>query len=116
MQPGYRQALPLAVLLSGLLVGFGLLAAAGLSVHAAEWPSNAYVLRVDGLACPYCGYGIEKQFTRQAGVQGTEIDIDKGVVVVSVETGTRFSDEELKQIVHDSGFELGDILHHPQGE
>lgn len=116
MQPGYRQAPRLAVLLSALLVGFGLLAAAGPSAHAAEWPSNAYVLRIDGLACPYCGYGIEKQFTRQAGVQGTEIDIDKGVVVVSVETGTRFSDEELKQIVHDSGFELGGILHRPQGE
>ena len=80
---------------------------------AAEWPDNAYVLRVDGLACPYCGYGIEKQFARKAGVRGTAIDVERGVVVVSVAPGTRFSDRELEQIVHAAGFALAAIVRRP---
>lgn len=109
-------ALRLAALVPALILGASLLGMPDDGVRAAEWPADAYVLQVDGLACPYCGYGVEKQFQKRDGVQDTEIDIEQGVVVVSVEAGTRFSDDELTQIVHDSGFELGAIVHRPQGE
>lgn len=106
----------LAAMLPALILGLSLLGAPAAAVRAAEWPADAYVLQVDGLACPYCGYGIEKQFSQQDGVEGTDIDIENGVVVVSVAPGTRFSDDQLRQLVDDSGFGLGRIVHRPTGE
>jgi len=106
----------LAAVLPALILGLSLLGAPAGEARAAEWPADAYVLQVDGLACPYCGYGVEKQFAKQDGVEGTDIDLDSGVVVVSVAPGTRFSDDELRQLVDDAGFALGEIVHRPTGE
>ncbi len=49
-------------------------------------------------------------------MERTEIDIEEGVVVVFVEPGTRFSDDELAAIVDASGFTLGAIVHRPPGD
>lgn len=104
----------LAAILPALFLGVGLLGAPAEAARAAEWPADAYVLQVDGLACPYCGYGVEKQFSKQEGVRGTDIDLENGVVIVSVTPGTRFSDSELKRIVDDAGFALGGIKQRPR--
>lgn len=116
MRYAHTVALRLAALLPALILGIGLMGMPDSGVRAAEWPAHSYVLQVDGLACPYCGYGVEKQFSKQEGVQGTEIDIESGVVIVHVAQGTSFSDEQLRKIIHDAGFELGGIKHRPQGE
>lgn len=88
---------------------------------AAETPSasaksaaNAYVVRVDGLACPYCAYGIEKQFSGMPGVTGTQVDLGKGVVVVHVKPGTRFTTQQIKHTVSDAGFTLKRVVSTPQ--
>lgn len=104
----------LAVLVPALILGLALMVTPDAGVRGAEWPASSYVLRVDGLACPYCGYGVEKQFQKQDGVERTDIDIENGVVIVHVAPGTSFSDEQLRQIIHDAGFELGGIVHRPQ--
>jgi copper chaperone CopZ len=79
------------------------------------YPKDSYVLQVNGLACPYCAYGLEKQFARQRGVTKTDIDIVKGVAVVHVRPGTRFTDARLKRLVYDAGFALRRIVHRPGG-
>ena len=40
-----------------------------------------YQLRVDGLACPFCAYGIEKKLGALEGVQSVETNIKDGVVI-----------------------------------
>lgn len=114
MKYAYGFALRLGALLPALILGIGLMAMPGSGARAAEWPENSYVLQIDGLACPYCGYGVEKQFHKQDGVQSTEIDVERGVVIVSVSADTRFSDNELERIVRDSGFALGQVEHRPK--
>jgi copper chaperone CopZ len=99
-----------------LVLGLAVAGAPADHVRAAKWPADAYVLQIDGLACPYCGYGVEKQFQQQEGVERTEIHIDESVVVVSVAPGTRFSDDKLKRIIRDAGFSLGKIVHRPTDE
>lgn len=76
--------------------------------------ADAYVLRVDGLACPYCAYGIEKQFSGMQGVTGTDINIQKGVVVVHVKPGTHYTPQQIKSAVNDAGFTLKRIVATPQ--
>jgi len=62
-----------------------------------------YSIRVDGLACPYCAYGIEKKLNQLKGVKFLDIDLEKGIVSVQTE-GVKLSDEQLKQLFEDSGF------------
>jgi len=67
---------------------------------------NQYDLRVDGLACPFCAYGIEKKFIKTDGVEKVEIDLKNGLVVVKTIEGKTFEEAQLKQIIKDAGFTM----------
>ena len=63
-----------------------------------------YKMRVDGLACSYCAYGIEKKFKAIKGVKTIDIDLKKGLVLVTTEESTVFTKVQMKQLFEDSGF------------
>ncbi len=65
-----------------------------------------YQLRVDGLACPFCAYGIEKELKRTDGVLSLDIDINAGTVTVTMADGAAMTEEKAQQIVKDAGFTL----------
>lgn len=65
-----------------------------------------YALQVDGLACPFCSYGIEKRLTAVDGVESVEIDIEQGRAVVTMTEGGRLSEDQARQAVSDAGFTL----------
>jgi len=65
-----------------------------------------YSMRVDGLACPFCAYGIEKKFIRTEGVDSVDIDLQKGLVIVKTREGKTFGEEKLKEIINDAGFTM----------
>ena len=67
---------------------------------------EVYALYVDGLACPFCAYGIEKELTGLDGVEKVEVDINKGVVMVTAAQGTTIPEVALKQAVDNAGFTL----------
>lgn len=63
-----------------------------------------YQMRVDGLACPYCAYGIEKKLNAIDGVEKIDIDLEKGLVIVNVAEGVKLSDEQMTRLFDDAGF------------
>lgn len=73
------------------------------SALAAE---QAYRLHVDGLACPFCAYGIEKKLAAIKGVQGVRVDIAGGTVNVTMTGGASLDEATAKQAVRDAGFTL----------
>jgi len=68
-----------------------------------------YNIRVDGLACPFCAYGIEKQFTRTDGVDSVDIDLVKGLVIVKTREGMTYNEDQLRTIVNDTGFTMKSV-------
>ncbi len=82
-----------------LLALFGLLLLQ--NVFAA---GNHYEMRVDGLACPFCAYGIEKKLKAIEGTTNIDVDLNKGLVSVNVAEGTELTDEQMKKLFNDSGF------------
>ncbi len=66
----------------------------------------AYRLHVDGLACPFCAYGIEKKLGALEGVQSAETNIKDGVVIVTMKDGAPLSEAAAKQAVKAAGFSL----------
>ncbi len=65
-----------------------------------------YQLRVDGLSCPFCAYGIEKKLGALEGVQGVETNIKDGIVIVTMKDGVRLDEASAKKAVKEAGFSL----------
>ncbi len=66
--------------------------------------STHYQIRVDGLACPYCAYGIEKKLKQIEGVGKIDVDLEKGLVKVDVADGTTLAEPQMKKLFKDAGF------------
>ncbi len=63
-----------------------------------------YRMRIDGLACPYCAYGIEKKLKAVEGVEKIDVNLDAGLVIVDVAEGVTLTDPQMKTLFQDAGF------------
>jgi copper chaperone len=63
-----------------------------------------YQMRVDGLACPYCAYGIEKNLKKIDGVEKIDVDLNNGLVTVNVSVGVTLTDAQMAKLFTDAGF------------
>ncbi|MFQ5756349.1 MAG: heavy-metal-associated domain-containing protein [Acidiferrobacterales bacterium] len=77
-----------------------------LLVPLAHAGSAVYSLQVDGLACPFCAYGIEKKLSAIDGVEKIDVDIKSGQVIVTMANGASLSEDRARQAVKDAGFTL----------
>ncbi|WP_461480654.1 heavy-metal-associated domain-containing protein [Porticoccus sp.] len=76
-------------------------------VYVGAWAQDpVYQVGVDGLACPFCAYGIEKQLQKLDGVKSVETDIAKGRVVVTMDDGKVLDRPLVEQAVKNAGFTL----------
>jgi len=65
---------------------------------------------VDGLACPFCAYGIEKNLRSNIeGLENLDINIEKGYVTFGFPKKTKLKDEMINDIVKDAGFKPNKI-------
>lgn len=83
------------------------------SITGAIAAGTQYIMRVDGLACPYCAYGIEKKLKQIEGVEKIDVDLDKGLVKVDVREGTELEQEQMKQLYKDAGFTYRSMTEKP---
>ena len=86
------------IIMTGLFFLWTLsMAQAGEAVHA---------LQVDGLGCPFCAYGIEKQLSAIDGVDKVVVDLKKGLVIVTMKQDASLAKKQARQAVTDAGFTL----------
>lgn len=90
-------------------------AAAQTAGPAAPAPARAkpvrgdILVRVAGMACPFCAYGIEKHLKALPGVQSTRVNLGEGTAVLELRPGQKVSDEEIRQAVKKAGFKASEI-------
>ena len=89
---------------SGITRRIFLLLSFVLLTTAAQAAQQVYKLRVDGLACPFCAYGVEKKLNAIKGVQRTEVDIAAGSVSVTMTEGAMLDEAAARKAVKDAGF------------
>tara|TARA_R110001583_G_scaffold186189_2_gene346818 strand:- start:10360 stop:10677 length:318 start_codon:yes stop_codon:yes gene_type:complete len=65
---------------------------------------SLFEIRADGLACPYCAYGIEKKFMAIKGVKHVDIKLKEGLVKVTGDDKLSFKEQQLKTLFDDAGF------------
>ena len=68
-----------------------------------------YSIQVDGLACPFCAYGVEKQLHAIEGVESVATEIKTGVVTITMHGGAMLTEEAAKKAVEDAGFKFGGL-------
>lgn len=73
-------------------------------------------LDVDGLACPFCAYGLEKKLKKVEGVVKLKIDVEAGRVDLTIRPGARLGDSQklglvslAKKAVKDGGFTAREV-------
>ncbi len=77
-----------------------------LSPVAAQAQVEEVTLRVDGLACPFCAYGIEKQLNAIEGVESAETEIKSGSVVITMQDGAALDEAAARKAVDAAGFTM----------
>lgn len=65
-----------------------------------------YTLYADGLACPFCAYGIEKQLFAIEGVAAVETDLKTGTVTITMRDGATLDEPVARTAVEAAGFTL----------
>jgi len=65
-----------------------------------------YSLGVDGMSCPFCVYGLEKQLKKLEGVTGVETDLEQGEILVSMKDGETLQRDSVDQAVTRAGFTM----------
>jgi len=75
----------------------------GFSVTAEE---TNYQLQVNGLACPFCEYNIQKKLSKIDGVLDVKVNLKQGLVNVRMQDGTSLPEMQVKQEIKDAGFTL----------
>ncbi len=94
----------LSLSLSLVMVVFTLWATAG----AAQEPAHpTYQIQVNGLSCPFCAYGIEKQVTAIEGVEEIALDLKAGLLTVTMEEGAVLDQPTASKAVERAGFTMG---------
>ncbi len=93
-----------------------------LMIVALMWSTAAladgtqYRMRVDGLACPYCAYGIEKNLKKIDGVGKIDVDLNNGLVTVNVVAGVTLTDAQMAKLFTDAGFTFRSMVTVPLDE
>ena len=94
-------------MLNGKLIGRRIAVTLGLALFASNaLAQTAYRIQVDGLACPFCAYGIEKKLGAIAGVARVETDIAAGTVTATMDDGATMDEASATRAVQEAGFSL----------
>ena len=91
-----------------LMLSAVLAIAVGTSVAAtkAEPPRGLtrLVVQVDGLACPFCAYGVEKKLKTLPNVDKVEVELKSGKVTVTFRRPSDVRVARVQKLVRDAGF------------
>jgi len=66
-------------------------------------------MEVNGMACPYCAYGMEKELKKVSGVDDVKIQLKEGMAYISTLKKQEPLKENLALIIKNAGFTPGKI-------
>lgn len=61
-------------------------------------------IEVDGLSCPFCAYGLEKNLSKVEGVQTIKIDVENAFVLLTISEGMGVDEATIRKNIKDAGF------------
>jgi len=98
---------PLRCFFLFVLLAFGLFAGSTVQAQSREGnavPSPNAIVYVDGLACPFCAYGLEKKMKKLDALRTMEVQIEKGRVLLAFKEGRTLTKKQIQDAVKNAGF------------
>jgi len=89
------------------LVGILIFGAWGMS--QAETFKDNVLVHIDGLACPFCVFGVEKHLKKVNGVKKVQVNLEKGTAHLILKSGVKITEEEIQEAVTKAGFKASEI-------
>lgn len=105
MQPNFRKT-PFSNVGLGVLLA---LASFAWNAPNARAEFKTVKVKVAGLSCPFCAYGLEKKLSQVAGVTNVSTDLKSGTVNLSLTEGESVSVRSLDEAVRRAGFTLESV-------
>jgi copper chaperone CopZ len=62
------------------------------------------VVRVDGMACPFCAYGLKKKLEALDITEDVDVRLNEGEVLLFLKVDATVEDDTLRRVVKDAGF------------
>lgn len=75
-----------------------------MAVAAQETVQPTYQIQVNGLTCPFCSYGIEKHVSAIEGVVDVAMDLQAGLLTVTMKKGAVLDQTTANQAIEAAGF------------
>ena len=75
----------------------------------AESSTQKILIKVEGLYCPFCAYGLEKQLKKLKGFKKVEVNLKHGTAELFVQPGVTVTDAAIQKAVEDAGFDFATI-------
>jgi mercuric ion binding protein len=63
-------------------------------------------VEVNGVVCAFCAQGIKKQFKKIDAVESIDVSLEEKRVTLETKEGQDVSDEKIKSLINDAGFEV----------
>jgi copper chaperone CopZ len=74
------------------------------NVNAQNNTTDEFLVRVDGLGCPFCAYGLEKKFKELKGMEKPKIDMETGNFTFLFPTERKLTIEQVEKQVVAAGY------------
>ena len=82
----------------------GMLLALVLTAFAASAKNNTYHVHVNGLACPFCVYGLERSLGKIKGIESVTVSLKTGLIQIAVQDSVTLDENEIRETIQDAGF------------
>ncbi len=70
---------------------------------------RSLTVAVDGMACPFCAYGVEKKLKKVVRVESITIRMKEGTATLSAKEGESINVSQVSEAIRESGFTPGII-------
>ncbi|MFW5432536.1 MAG: heavy-metal-associated domain-containing protein [Methylophilaceae bacterium] len=80
-----------------------------LSSNVAMAATQTIKASVNGMVCAFCAQGIEKKMRKLSQTQDVYVNLKKRMVAVELKDGETLSDDAVKEIVQDAGYDVESI-------
>lgn len=61
-------------------------------------------IEVDGLSCPFCAYGLEKNLKDVENIKDIKIDVENAFVLLSISEGKGIDEDLIRKSIKNAGF------------
>lgn len=68
---------------------------------------------INGMVCSFCAQGVERKLRSLPGAESVQVDLSKRLVSVTLRPGATLTDEQLRNLIRNAGYDVRQIRRLP---